>query len=178
MVGCRLRWTQCPILPAGRSILTSHQRWSNPLVKVIFLLYPSTVTGLEMNDLTEVLCIIQKYPTAHLLRLSAHWLLQLFPKPQEALRRLHFQQTLAGSWFSRSDGLPNKLGPWCPEPKREAAGTRVITQTFPRVPRTFRIPLGTAAFPRFWMLTNIPEIHTDWCNISSLAHDSRPRMWC
>lgn len=50
------------------------------------------MTGLEMNDLADALSIIQRYLTARLLRLSASPL----SKAKEALRQLHFNQTLAG----------------------------------------------------------------------------------
>lgn len=141
-----------------------------------------------MNDLTDALSIIQKYLTACLLRLSASAL----SKAKEALRQLHFNQTLAGLWptphepywFSPSPRLTNKWGHdlGIPSWRGQLQGhdslqeQNSLLRPFPEFlqdHQTFRIPLGPAASLRFCMLTDTPK-YTDWCNFSSLAHDSQP----
>lgn len=183
MVGCLLCWTQCPIIPAGKAYWhlinngTTHWcRWffCSCHIKYGFIRAP-------WLGLTDFLCIIQvsdcmpaaPFCTLPALALSNFlWGCFILIRPPQAFDLL----TMSPTVLPPSTRLANEVVTWTSRVKdgscRDSTPFHSGTQTFPRAPQTFRIPLGFLLFPVYpsSYLTTFSLSRTVYINRCPIIH--------
>lgn len=165
MVGCLLCWTQCPILPAGKAYWhlintgTTHWcRWFFCSCHIKYGFIRAPWLGWKWMPWL-IFFASSKYLTAGLQRPSAHCLVWLCPKPNflwgcfilnrppQAFDLL----TISPTVLPPSPRLANEVMTLTSQVKdgsyRDSTPFHSGVQIFPRVPQTFRIPLGFFLFP-------------------------------
>lgn len=186
MVGCLLCWTQCPILPAGKAYWhlinagTTHWcRWFFCSCHIKYGFIGAPWLGWKWMPWL-IFFASSKNLTACLWRPSVHCLPWLWSKPNFLwgcfiLIRPHRPLTYwpwALLFFPRHPDLQtNDVVTLTSQVKdgscRDSTPFHSGTQTFPRVPHTFRIPPGFFLFPLYPSpyLTTSRTVNTNRCPI-------------